>query len=241
MKKIVIANLKMSMDYEKAKSYVEQLKGQISDSVEVVICPSNPFMYLFKTNEYKLGAQNVYYTNDPYCTGEVSVQQFKSIGTSHIIVGHSERRMYLQESNDNINKKIKAILSNNLKTVLCIGETKEERNMHKTTIVIKKQIEECLKNIDKDMLSDIIIAYEPIWAIGNGLTPTTLQIEEVVNFIKSICNAQYHTSNIKVLYGGSVNKNNIKEITNIKELDGVLVGTASWEAKSLIDIINIIK
>jgi triosephosphate isomerase (TIM) len=238
MNKMVVANFKMNLSLEDVELYVQQLKGNISDKVNVVICPSFPFLFMFKSDEYKVGAQNSFYLNEGSFTGEVSTTQLKSLGVSYIIVGHSERRLYSKEDNDLINNKIKNILSNNLKPILCIGETKEERALHKTSIVIKKQIEQCLKDMDKDMLSDLTIAYEPIWAIGSGLTPKIVEIEETVNYIKTICLSKYKADNIKVLYGGSVNRNNIREINNIGGLDGVLVGSASWSARGLIEIVN---
>jgi triosephosphate isomerase len=236
MKKLIVANLKMNLTLEEANDYLDIIKKNIIDQLEIIICPSFPFLPLFKNKDYKLGAQNCYYLDKGSYTGEVSPLQLKTIGVSYIIVGHSERRIYFKENNELINDKLKAILKHNIKPILCIGETMEERLLHKTFIVLKKQLNEALKDIESDMLTDIVIAYEPVWAIGSGKTPTSQEIAEVINYIKDLIKKEYKIDNIIVLYGGSVNLKNIKVITNIA--DGVLIGSASIDADNFINMIN---
>ncbi|MGI6324968.1 MAG: triose-phosphate isomerase [Bacilli bacterium] len=236
MKKLIVANLKMNLTLEEANDYLDIIKKNIIDQLEIIICPSFPFLPLFKNKDYKLGAQNCYYLDKGSYTGEVSPLQLKTIGVSYIIVGHSERRIYFKENNELINDKLKAILKHNIKPILCIGETMEERLLHKTFIVLKKQLNEALKDIESDMLTDIVIAYEPVWAIGSGKTPTSQEIAEVINYIKDLIKKEYKIDNIIVLYGGSVNLKNIKAITNIA--DGVLIGSASVDADNFINMIN---
>lgn len=236
MKKLIVANLKMNLTLEEANDYLDIIKKNIIDQLEIIICPSFPFLPLFKNKDYKLGAQNCYYLDKGSYTGEVSPLQLKTIGVSYIIVGHSERRIYFKENNELINDKLKAILKHNIKPILCIGETMEERLLHKTFIVLKKQLNEALKDIESDMLTDIVIAYEPVWAIGSGKTPTSQEIAEVINYIKDLIKKEYKIDNIIVLYGGSVNLKNIKVITNIA--DGVLIGSASVDADNFINMIN---
>lgn len=236
MKKLIVANLKMNLTLEEANDYLDIIKKNIIDQLEIIICPSFPFLPLFKNKDYKLGAQNCYYLDKGSYTGEVSPLQLKTIGVSYIIVGHSERRIYFKENNELINDKLKAILKHNIKPILCIGETMEERLLHKTFIVLKKQLNEALKDIESDMLTDIVIAYEPVWAIGSGKTPTSQEIAEVINYIKDLIKKEYKIDNIIVLYGGSVNLKNIKAITNIA--DGVLIGSASIDADNFINMIN---
>lgn len=156
--------------------------------------------------------------------------QLKSIGVSYVIVGHFERKKYLNETSDIVNKKIKEALKNNIIPIVCIGETKEERSLRKTQEIIKKQLKDYFYKVDFG--NDIIIAYEPIWAIGTNIIPTINEIEETIKKIKEIVN-------IKVLYGGSVNSNNISDI--IKVTDGVLIGKASTDINEFLKIIEVVK
>jgi triosephosphate isomerase len=212
MKKTIIANFKMNEVSSKLLSaYDKQFKN-----AKVVLCP--PFIYLKKGNNYDLGAQNCFYEDEGAFTGEVSPKMLKKQGVKYVILGHSERRHIIGETNDIIKKKINACLRNKLKIILCIGEKQGED--------FKKIIKEQLKGIN----DGIIIAYEPVWAIGSGKTPTIEDIETSYNFIKKIMPKS------KVLYGGSVNSKNSKEI--LEKTDGVLVGGACLKAKEFLGIIN---
>ena len=187
----------------------------------VILCP--PYIYLKKGENYILGAQNCFYENEGAYTGEISPKMLKDLGCKYVIIGHSERRNILNETDLEINKKFKACLLNNLKPVLCIGEKLGEDRKE----VLKKQLKEDLKGV-KD--KNIIIAYEPVWAIGTGKTPTSDDILDSFNFIKKIIPES------RVLYGGSVNSKNIQEIIQIT--DGVLVGGASVNKNEFLKMIK---
>lgn len=222
MEKLIVGNLKNYMDAHDTATYLKKI-----DKVEnVVICPSNIFIPYFLNKKFEVGIQNIY-LNDKTCTGEITAKQAKSLGISYAIIGHSERRTNFIETNIVVNHKIKEALKNNLKVILCIGETLEEKQNNKTIKVLKKQINECLKDINEE----VIIAYEPIWAIGTNIVPTVSEIENNISKIKEIVNT-------KVLYGGSVNSSNISEI--IKVTDGVLIGKASTDVVEFLKIIEVV-
>ena len=222
MEKLIVGNLKNYMDAYDTSMYLKQI-----DKIEnVVLYPSNIFIPYFLNKKFEVGIQNIY-LNDKICTGEINAKQAKSLGISYVIVGHSERRTNFIETNIVVNYKIKEALKNNLKVILCIGETLEEKQNNKTFEVLEKQLNECLKDISEE----VIIAYEPIWAIGTNVVPSIVEIQTNINKIKEIKNS-------KVLYGGSVNSGNISEI--IKVTDGVLIGKASTDVVEFLKIIEVV-
>ena len=154
------------------------------------------------------------------------------------ILGHSERRIFFKETDIDINKKIHEAIKYNMKVIFCIGETLEERNLLKTTKVLKRQLVNGLKDIDETMYDNIIIAYEPVWAIGTNITPTNKEIKDAVDYIKMVLNEILGKNNIRILYGGSVNKKNIKELNKIDNISGFLVGGASTDADKFLKIID---
>lgn len=235
-KKIIIGNMKNKMNYEDVKEYIRDLKGKI-DYNAVILLPTAIYLPYFEKLNVKLGLQNVYESNTGSHTGEILPSQAKSMGVKYTLVGHSERRD--NETNQMINKKIKAALEQDMGIVLCVGETKEEKNMMETEEVIKREIYTALKGIDD--LKNIVIAYEPIWAIGTGKTPTKRVLTKTIKFIKTFINEMKDGQNVKVLYGGSVRRKNIRTLITIKELDGYLVGGASCNSKEFLDIINEVK
>jgi len=214
--KLIIANFKMNpLSFKEAEKLFSSYDKRFKKA-KIILCP--PFIFLKKGVNYELGSQNCFYKNEGAFTGEISPKMLKKIGVKYVIIGHSERRNILGETNEIIKKKIDICLENNLKIILCIGEKKGENSNN----IIREQ----LKGIE----DGIIIAYEPIWAIGTGKIPTIQKIEDRYNFIKKIMPKS------KVLYGGSVNAENSGEI--LKKTDGVLVGGASLKSK---DFLNIIK
>ncbi|MDD2203658.1 MAG: triose-phosphate isomerase [Bacilli bacterium] len=235
MKKIIALNLKMNLNYEEALNYVETLSNEKLDKHGIVVLPSYIYLDMFRKLEYNLGAQNVYFEDKGAYTGEISPSQLKTLGISYALIGHSERRIHFNEDNELINKKIKGSLRNNLNIILCVGETEEEKDLNKTFFVLEQQLIADLNNIEN--LNNIIIAYEPVWAIGSGKVPKNEEIEESIKFIKSVVNRKYNIEP-KVLYGGSVNKENINTILKINNVDGVLVGSASVDPKYLISMIK---
>ena len=219
---IVVGNLKMYMTYEDVLNY----KDNVPD--DVIVCPSSIFVPYFLNHKYQVGVQDVSMYDLGSHTGDISAKQAKEMGVSYTIIGHSERRN--KENDEEINKKIKKALENNLKVILCIGENKDEDKNNK----LKHQLLTDLDGVDVD---NIIIAYEPIWCIGTGITPTNTQIEDTINFIKSIVSDNFKKS-VKVLYGGSVDKNNIDTLKKIDNVAGFLIGKASTDCIHLKEIVD---
>jgi triosephosphate isomerase len=236
MKKIIALNLKMNLGYKEILDYIKTIQNKVTDNYEVIFFPTSIYLDLFKKSGYLVGAQNVHFENKGAYTGEISPYQLKSLGVDYTLVGHSERRLHFKENDILINERVKGALKNQLKVILCVGETDEERLSNKTYSVIENQLKNNLQNID---LEDVTIAYEPVWAIGSGKTPTKDEIDEVVSFIKKKVK-QENAIDIRVLYGGSVNKENIKDIMSIESVDGVLVGSSSIDPNYLISMIDII-
>lgn len=234
--KIVVANLKMNLNVVQVSEYLKKINKNINNK-NVIICPTSIYIPYFLKQNYKVGIQNIFYKDKGAFTGEISPNQASSIGIEYVIIGHSERRKKFFEKNDEINKKIKASLENDLKVILCIGESIEEHDLLKTNKVIENQITLALRNI-KD-LTNVIIAYEPIWTIGTNVIPSFKEINNVTKFIKSVILKINFNIDIKVLYGGSVNEFNIEEIIKNTFVDGVLVGDVSIDADKLLKIIEV--
>lgn len=238
--KLIIANLKMNMDVVDTSRYLKVINENIVDN-NVIICPTSIYIPYFLKKSYQVGIQNVFYEDKGAYTGEISPKQAKSMGINYVMVGHSERRRFFNETDTVINKKIKACLKNNLKVILCIGETKEEYDMLKTNKVLKKQIIRALNDIKGDILKNIIIAYEPEWAIGSNIIPNNKEIEDTIRFIRAIVIDNFNYQDIKVLYGGGINDININKLNTINNIDGFLIGDASIDAYKLLSIISVIR
>ncbi|HZX45286.1 MAG TPA: triose-phosphate isomerase [Candidatus Nanoarchaeia archaeon] len=240
MRKVIIAgNWKMNKGIDESVALAKELKKNLAGSdKEIVICP--PFTSLccvkdaLKGSKIKLGAQNMYCENDGAFTGEISPMMLKDAGVKYVILGHSERRHILGEDDALINKKIKCALANQLVPIFCVGETLAEREEGRMKEVITRQVKEGLKGIKE--IEGIVIAYEPVWAIGTGKTATPEQAEEVHVLIKGIIKQVYGNIEVPILYGGSVKASNIKELACQKNIDGVLVGGASLDAKTFVEI-----
>ena len=234
-KKLVVGNMKMNMILDDIIPYLKKANSEIT-SENVVICPSNIYIPYFLKQKYKVGIQNIFHEDQGAYTGEVSASQASSMGIEYVIIGHSERRQLMNEKEHEINKKVIEALKHHMKVILCIGETKEEKDLLRTTIVLKKQLHFALKGI-KD-LRNVIIAYEPIWSIGTNEIPTVKDISTTAFFIKEVVKEYSGYSEVNVLYGGSVNEKNINEIININEISGVLVGGASTDFEKFKKIIE---
>ena len=231
--KLIVGNIKMNMRFGELSNYLNQFK--MIKNKNVVLCPSYIYIPYFLNYDFSVGSQNVCRDLDGNYTGEVSARQLASIGVKYTIIGHSERRIKLNETDSDINKKIKSAIDYKLKVILCIGETDEEKRLLKKDRVLKRQIRDALFNI-KD-LSNIIIAYEPIWSIGTNNIPTNDELEKTITYIKELVYDIYKI-NIKVIYGGSINEKNILKFKTIKNLDGFLIGSASINPNQFIEIIN---
>lgn len=237
MSKIVIGNQKMYMNKEDVLAFVNMLKETNMDNKEVIVCPTYPFLEYYN-DVVPVGAQNVSINDNGAYTGEVSALQLKSLNIPYCIVGHSERREYNKETDDEINKKVIKLLDNGITPILCIGEKLEERQNKLTETVIKNELTGDLNNLSPELVEKIIIAYEPIWAIGTGLTPTLEEIDESMKFIKDYVTTTYNVSKVTVLYGGSVSDKNIDELNTVESIDGYLIGGASSKPTAFQYIIN---
>lgn len=236
--KIIVANLKMAMSASDTASYLKLVNKNLSKNV--IICPSNIYLPYFVNNSYSVGIQNIFFRSDGEFTGEVSPMQAKSIGANYALIGHPERRLYFNETDDIINKKVLECLKNNLKIILCIGETVQDKNLFRTDKVLKKQILNCLSGVKLDKMPDIIIAYEPFWTVDTNTVATNYEIERVIKIIKDVAQKYLKYNNIKVIYGGNIDKDNIKTIMNVKDLDGYLLGRSSCDIEEFSKIIEVV-
>ena len=249
MRKIIIAgNWKMNNDLIESEKLIVDLKNLLQNekpNCDVVVCPPYTSLSeaskLLKGSQIKLGAQNMHFEENGAFTGEVSALMLKSVGCEYVILGHSERRHIFGESNEMINKKIKKALSAGLKPIFCVGELLEERENGTTNDVVKKQILKGLAEISADDMKNIIVAYEPVWAIGTGKTASPAQAQEVHEFIRDLIEITYSleiANDLVIQYGGSVKPDNAKELISQKDIDGALVGGACLKADSFVGIIK---
>ncbi len=247
-RKVIAGNWKMNNNLSESQNLITKLVSGLSNeklNCDVIICP--PFTSLSETSSLikntivKLGAQNMYFEENGAFTGEISSSMLKSVGCEFVILGHSERRTIFNEPDQLINKKIKKALQSGLKPIFCVGETLEERESGITEQIIKRQVTEGLKEISANEMDKIIIAYEPVWAIGTGKTATPQQAEEVHAFIRNLVKDLYSASvsdKLIIQYGGSVKPDNAAELMSQKDIDGALVGGACLKADSFISIIK---
>jgi len=236
---LIAGNWKMNKTPQEAVQLIAELKDLIQNTAaEVAVCP--PFVALsdvlkaVQGSNIKVGAQNMYHQDNGAFTGEISPVFLKSMNIEYVILGHSERRQYFFEGNEDINKKLIAAFKHGIKPILCVGETLEEREKGITFDVIKEQVQKCLTGMKEFNLDDLVVAYEPVWAIGTGRTATKEDANEVIAFIrqqlKEVLDERL-SLNIRILYGGSVKSSNIRELMDMPEIDGALVGGASLDAQ----------
>jgi len=233
MKKIIIANWKMNPNsLEEAKDIFEGIKsGAKGINAEVVACP--PFTYLAGLKGLTLGGQNIFYEEKGAYTGEISAQMLKNLGCKYVLIGHSERRKYFNETDEDVNKKLKSAVSVGLIPIFCVGETEEERNAGKAEEVVERQIKIGLAGIEnwKLKIENLVLAYEPVWAIGTGNACSVDDAKKMLEFIKKI-------KDVSVVYGGSVNGENAKSYIKEAGYDGLLVGGASLRPEEFVKIIR---
>jgi len=246
MKYLIVANWKMNpQKLAKSKKLFNSIKRGVRNikNVEVVICPPFVFLPIFKSRMYnlKIGAQDCFWEEKGAFTGEISPQMLKNLGCQYVIVGHSERRRYLRETDEMINKKIKVALSSKLKPVFCVGETKKEKNQGQGLRVLNSQISRGLKKITEKEAKNIIIAYEPVWAIGTGKPCDTNTVLTQSLIIRGVIKKMFSpdvSKRIPILYGGSVASENAVDFIKEAKTDGLLIGGASLNLKEFIKIIK---
>ena len=248
-RKIVIGgNWKMNLLPSDVPVYAEKLKNLISHgSVDVLVAPSfvmlSHALEAFRNTGVFVAAQNVSEYDSGAYTGEVSASQLFNLGITHVIVGHSERRTIFGETDEIINRKVLKVLENSMSPVLCVGETADIRDAGDTRKLISFQLKTALTGVKPDEIRRVIIAYEPVWAIGTGETATAQQAEDVCLFIRSELNSLYGTlaDSVTIIYGGSMNTTNAAELMACEDIDGGLIGGASLNPESFAAIINTAK
>jgi triosephosphate isomerase len=250
-KKIVAGNWKMNLDYTEGLSLfsevINMVKDEITGSQEAVVC--SPFIHLYSLaqlakgyDKVAIGAQNAHQAESGAYTGEISAKMLKSIGVGYVILGHSERRQYFGETNELLAKKTDTVLKNDLKPIFCIGETLQEREAGQHFAIIKSQMEEGVFHLDEEQFENLVIAYEPVWAIGTGKTASSQQAQEIHAFIRIEIAARYGqeiAANTTILYGGSCNPKNAHELFSQPDIDGGLIGGASLKSRDFVDILKV--
>ena len=246
-RKVIAGNWKMNLTSYEAAELIGNLKDKIVDpACQVVICVPSIYIMsavsLLKDTPVKVGAQNMFYKDSGAYTGEISPQMLQSVGVSHVIVGHSERREYFGVTDEMVNLKIKKALEHSIIPIVCCGETQKTRDEGKTFDFIKGQLVAGLKGFSAEEVSGMIIAYEPIWAIGTGNVATSAQAQEVCAYIRKLFSDMYSedvAEKVTILYGGSMNIKNAKELLAQPDIDGGLIGGASLRSE-FADIVKLV-
>jgi triosephosphate isomerase len=246
---LIAGNWKMNAEPTHAAKLASEMVANWSGksfTSEALICP--PFISIpavaeaFKGSEFKTGAQNVHTEDNGAYTGETSTSMIKDAGCEYVIVGHSERREYNGEDNDVVAAKAKKVIDDGLKAIVCVGEVLEERKSNRHEAVVKEQVETVIRALDKDTSESLVIAYEPVWAIGTGETASPEQAEEMHKFIRGLIAGEWDketADTIRILYGGSMKPANAEELLSQPDVDGGLIGGASLKADSFSEIISI--
>jgi triosephosphate isomerase len=252
-KKIIAGNWKMNKTFDEGiqlvKDIIDMYSNEVRTQTYVVLAP--PYIHLYKLQPLifgmpmlQLSGQNCSDHPSGAFTGEISAAMIKSVGCDYVIIGHSERRQFYHETNDMLATKIDIALANLLQPIYCVGETLDERNSGKLYDIIEAQLSEALFHLPETQVRHIVIAYEPVWAIGTGQTATSVQAQEMHAFIRKIVADQYGdelAENISILYGGSVKPDNAKELFEQPDIDGGLIGGAALQARTFVDIIKAMK
>ena len=242
---IIAGNWKMNNTIAEAIKLIEEIKtNSLNNDVEAVVCV--PFTVLTDVkraigeSNIKLGAQNMHWEENGAFTGEISPSMLNEIGIHYCIIGHSERRQYFNENDETVNKKIKSALSHDIKPIVCVGETLEEREANKAEEIVKNQVIKAFEGIDSKDLEKFVIAYEPIWAIGTGKTASSEDANAMCKFIRETIGELYDDKKdiVRIQYGGSVKPGNIKELMEKSDIDGALVGGASLKADDFVKLVN---
>ncbi len=250
MRKYIIAgNWKMNLTLEEGYGLASEIKWMVADEVnntaEIVMIP--PYLHLsgiqnlLKDSKIKLGAQNCHHKNKGAFTGEISPAMLANIGVKYVIIGHSERRQYNGETNEKLAEKINAALENGLTPIYCFGETLSQRENNLELTINESQVREGMFHLNEEQIKKVVLAYEPVWAIGTGKTATSAQAQEIHAFIRNVLTEKYNketAESISILYGGSMKPDNAKELLSCADIDGGLIGGAALESRSFVEIIK---
>ena len=245
-RKVIAGNWKMNMLPNEAMDFINSLEPKIkNENCEIILCvPYTDLFYSLLTAQntnIKIGAQNMHWEEKGAYTGEIAPKMLKCINVDYVIIGHSERRQYFAETDETVNKKIKAALANELTPILCVGENLKQRELNLAEEVITQQAELALNGLSKEQVENVIIAYEPIWAIGTGKVATKEDANEAIKQIREKIASLYGeetAQNVTILYGGSVNSQNAKDLFSTSDIDGALVGGASLKVDEFEKIIK---
>ncbi|NLJ41442.1 MAG: triose-phosphate isomerase [Clostridiales bacterium] len=245
-KPIIAGNWKMNKTPSEAVELIDKLKPLVANSeTEIVVCP--PFISLaaaaqaLKGSNIALGAQNMHFEENGAFTGEIAPDMLKELGVKYVIIGHSERRQYFAETDEAVNKKVVTALKHDMIPIMCVGETLEQREQGITEEIVEKQVRAGLNGLNADQAKAVVIAYEPIWAIGTGKTATSQQANEVASFIRGIVKDIFGRDTaeaIRIQYGGSMNGDNTSELMAMSDIDGGLIGGASLKPEGFAKVVN---
>lgn len=240
---IIAGNWKMNKSMEETKQFIAEVKDFFVEGVEAVVCAPFTDLIVLKENlgdNIKIGAQNIHWEANGAFTGEISPLMLKELGVQYVIIGHSERREFFGETNETVNKRTLAAFKHGITPIVCVGEKLEEREEGKTKEVVKLQTEQAIINLSSDQVKQLVIAYEPIWAIGTGKSSSAEDANEVIGFIRRVIADQYDqqvANEVRIQYGGSVKPENIRTYLEQSEIDGALVGGASLDSKSFMALV----
>ena len=245
-KPIIVGNWKMNKTRDESLQFIYAVKDRVAsaDTVESVICAPFPYLRCLVKRQgasLRIGAQNMHFESEGAYTGEIAPQMLSSIGVSYVVLGHSERREMFNETDEAINKKVHVSFSNGLIPIICVGESLEDREAGQTNQIVEAQTVKALEGLTKEQAKQVVIAYEPIWAIGTGRTATAEQANETIGYIRSVIERLFGSEvseAVRIQYGGSVNPNNIKELMAQEHIDGALVGGASLDPQSFLALVN---
>jgi triosephosphate isomerase len=246
-KKIIAGNWKMNKTSADGVALAQDIVAAVGKQadVEVIVCP--PYTAIeavgkvVEGSNVRLGAQNMHHEASGAFTGEVSAPMLRAIFATHVILGHSERRSYFGETDESVNKKVLAALKNQLRPIFCVGESLAERESGATLKVVQTQVERGLEGVSKDLAATVVVAYEPVWAIGTGKVATTAQAQEVHAFIRGLLVKLFGevvAQKVRILYGGSMKPSNAPELLAQKDIDGGLIGGAALEARSFVELVT---
>ena len=242
---MIAGNWKMNKTPAETVALLQELKKiQPKTNVEVVVCPMTVSLFAagpqLKGTEIRLGAQNVHFEDKGAFTGEANLAGLKELGVEYVILGHSERRQYFGETDETVNKKTRKVLDGGLKPIICVGESQKQKEMGITNEIVCMQTKAALSGVTTAQIRDVVIAYEPIWAIGTGLTATAQDANRTIAAIRGAIRELYGDAaqNVRILYGGSMNDKNAGELMSQPEIDGGLIGGASLVAEKFEKVIN---